>query len=70
MQIDDKNLAKAEDIGLLKAFKLTSSIATTNIVCFDKDGRIKKYASAEDVLREFYPLRLEYYQKRKVGYPF
>lgn len=66
VQIDEKNLNKAEDIGILKALKIQSSISTTNIVCFDKDGRLKRYSSAEDVMREFYPLRLEYYSKRKV----
>lgn len=58
---------KAEDIGLLKALKIQSTIATTNIVCFDKDGRLKRYSGPEDVMREFYPLRLEYYSKRKVS---
>lgn len=58
---------KAEDIGLLKALKIQSTIATTNIVCFDKDGRLKRYSGPEDVMREFYPLRLEYYTKRKVS---
>ncbi|KAJ8655655.1 hypothetical protein O0I10_008744 [Lichtheimia ornata] len=65
VQIDETNLNKAEDIGLLKALKIQSTIATTNIVCFDKDGRLKRYSGPEDVMREFYPLRLEYYSKRK-----
>ncbi|KAI9313726.1 DNA topoisomerase [Dichotomocladium elegans] len=65
VQLDLQNLNKAEDIGLLKVLKMTTSIATTNIVCFDKDGRLKRYETPEEVLREFYPLRLEYYQKRK-----
>ena len=32
---------------------------------FSPDGRIKKYETVEDILREFYHLRLSYYQKRK-----
>lgn len=51
----------------MKAFKITSTIATTNLVCFDKDGKLKKYETPEDILRDFYPLRLEYYEKRKVN---
>jgi DNA topoisomerase-2 len=66
LELDEKNLTKAEDIGLLKALKITSNINTTNIVCFDKNGKIKKYDSAEQILKEFYELRLEYYVKRKV----
>jgi DNA topoisomerase II len=33
---------------------------------FDPSGRIKKYDTAEDILREFFALRLVFYQKRKV----
>jgi len=36
------------------------------MICFDYDQKIKKYDSAEDILEDFYPIRLIYYQKRKV----
>lgn len=65
VEVDENNLAKAESIGILKALKMTSNINTTNIVCFDKDGKIKKYESPEEILKEFYVIRLEYYVKRK-----
>ncbi|KAF7726958.1 DNA topoisomerase 2 [Apophysomyces ossiformis] len=65
VELDDANLEKSQEIGLLKVLKLTSSISTNNLVCFDKEGKIKKYNSAEEILKEFYDLRLEYYQKRK-----
>ncbi|KAI7856115.1 DNA topoisomerase [Circinella umbellata] len=65
VQLEHDQLTKAEDIGLLKALRITSSIATTNIVCFDKDGKLKKYEDANEILKEFYPLRLEYYKIRK-----
>ncbi|KAI7907288.1 DNA topoisomerase [Cokeromyces recurvatus] len=65
VELDEKNLTKAEDMGLLKAFKITNSISTNNIVCFDKNGKIKKYESPEEILKDFYELRLEYYVKRK-----
>lgn len=67
IEVDEQNLTKAEDIGLLKALKMTSNINTTNIVCFDKNGKIRKYESPEEILKEFYVLRLEYYVKRKVN---
>ncbi|MED6157403.1 DNA topoisomerase 2 [Stylosanthes scabra] len=51
--------------GLLKKFKLTSTISTSNMHLFDADGKIKKYDSPEQVLEEFFPLRLEYYERRK-----
>ncbi|KAI9469897.1 MAG: DNA topoisomerase [Benjaminiella poitrasii] len=65
IELDEKNLTKAEDMGLLKAFKITSTLSTNNIICFDKDGKIKKYESPEDILKDFYELRLQYYVKRK-----
>lgn len=67
IELDQDNLTKAENLGLHKTLKLTSNINTTNFVCFDKDGKIKKYTSAEQILIEFYELRLDYYKQRKVN---
>jgi DNA topoisomerase-2 len=55
----------AEAEGLEKRFKLTSVINTSNLVCFDPQGRICKYENVEILMREFYGLRLNYYMKRK-----
>ncbi|KAF8349867.1 DNA topoisomerase II [Amanita rubescens] len=60
-----KELEKAEQQGLLEYFKLTGKINTSNMICFDFDGKIKKYDTPEEILEEFYPVRLAYYQKRK-----
>ncbi|KAL0063257.1 DNA topoisomerase 2 [Marasmius tenuissimus] len=65
IQMDPKELIKAEEKGLIEYFKLTSKITTSNMICFDFDGKIKKYDSPEEILEDFYPKRLEYYQKRK-----
>ncbi|KAF9258616.1 DNA topoisomerase II [Marasmius fiardii PR-910] len=65
IQMDPKELIKAEEKGLIEYFKLTSKITTSNMICFDFDGKIRKYDSPEEMLEEFYPKRLEYYQKRK-----
>ena len=34
-------------------------------VLFDSNGCIKRYECVEDILKEFFELRLTYYQKRK-----
>ena len=34
-------------------------------VLFDHNGCIKRYNSAEDILREFYDVRMDLYTKRK-----
>ena len=45
--------------------KLKSPITTTNMVLFNSENRIQKYASPEEILREFCLHRLDYYVKRK-----
>ena len=62
-----KELEKAEQQGLLEFFRLTSKINTSNMICFDFEGKIKKYDSPEEILEDFYSMRLAYYQKRKVS---
>lgn len=63
--MSEKDVARAEAEGLEKFFKLTTSINCTNMICFDSNGKIRKYESPEEILEDFYPLRLQYYQKRK-----
>ena len=64
--LNEKDMEKAEAQGLLEFFKLTSKINTSNMMCFDFDGKIKKYSSPEEIVEDFYPVRLAWYQKRKV----
>lgn len=37
-----------------------------NMVLFDSRGVIKRYETAEEILKEFYELRIEYYAKRRL----
>lgn len=64
--MSEKDMEKAEQQGLLEFFKLTGKINTSNMMCFDFDGKIKKYNSPEEIIEDFYPVRLAWYQKRKV----
>src|SRR6266852_6833349 len=43
-----KDVEKAEEQGLAEFFKLTSKINTSNMNCFDFDGKIRKYNSPGD----------------------
>jgi DNA topoisomerase-2 len=61
-------MAIAEKEGIEKKFKLTNTLNTTNMVCFDSENRIRKYNNTAEILEEFYALRLQSYQKRKVRY--
>jgi DNA gyrase/topoisomerase IV subunit A len=62
----EAEMKKAEEEGLEKRFKMTMPISTSNMVCFDLNSKIRKYTSAEEILEDFYPKRLEYYGIRKV----
>ncbi|XP_052620374.1 DNA topoisomerase 2 isoform X2 [Lactuca sativa] len=63
MTADQMNKARQE--GLLKKFKLTTTLSTSNMHLFDANGVIKKYDTPEQILEDFFPLRLDYYERRK-----
>jgi DNA topoisomerase-2 len=69
IKMEDKHMANALAKGLEETFKLATTMATSNIVLFDAQGRIHKYATVMDVMEEFYHIRLRYYEKRKVCLP-
>jgi DNA topoisomerase-2 len=48
-----------------KILKLETSIRTTNMHAFDAFGRIKKYESPLDIIRDWVEVRREFYVKRK-----
>ncbi|XP_057989505.1 DNA topoisomerase 2 [Hevea brasiliensis] len=63
--LSEEKMKEAKDEGLLKKFKLTTSISTNNMHLFDQKGMIKKYGSPEEILEEFFHYRFAYYEKRK-----
>ena len=48
-----KELEKAEHQGLHNFFRLSSKLNTSNMICFDFEGKIKKYNSLEEILEDF-----------------
>lgn len=48
----------------IQMFKLRRNINGTNMVAFDANNNVKKYASVYDILWEFYEYRLGFYKKR------
>lgn len=66
IQMDPTQMKKALTEGLEEKFKLQKQIATSNLVAFDLEGRIRKYAKVEDILEEFYVHRFAMYTKRKL----
>lgn len=65
IKLSSEEMAKSLKMGLMERFRLISTINLSNMVAFDPMGRIKKYDRPNDILRDFYYVRLEYYQKRK-----
>ncbi|CAH7676316.1 DNA topoisomerase II [Phakopsora pachyrhizi] len=63
--LTDKGKAAIKKDGIEKVFKLSTTISITNMVCFDSMGKIKRYLSPEQILDDYYDIRLDYYQKRK-----
>ncbi|CAJ0747951.1 13917_t:CDS:2, partial [Entrophospora sp. SA101] len=60
-----RKLNQMEDKGLDKSFKLTTTLATSNMVCININNKFVKYVTSLDIINEFYHKRLEYYVKRK-----
>ena len=51
--------------GLYAKFKLTSTLNNSNMTVFDPQSRIIKYEKPEDIMKEFYNFRLDFYVRRK-----
>uniref|UniRef100_A0A1A8U146 DNA topoisomerase 2 n=1 Tax=Nothobranchius furzeri TaxID=105023 RepID=A0A1A8U146_NOTFU len=65
VRMSEEKLAQAEAVGLHKVFKLQSSLTCNSMVLFDHMGCLKRYDSVQDILKEFFELRLHYYKLRK-----
>jgi DNA topoisomerase-2 len=51
--------------GVHKLLKLTTTVSTTNMHMFDAKLKLHKYDSVEEIIDDFYGVRLNMYQKRK-----
>src|SRR5690606_36743850 len=67
ISMTEDNLRRSID-SLHKTFKIQSTLSTTSMVLFDHNGCLRKYETPEEIINEFYPVRLEYYSKRKAYY--
>lgn len=65
IKMEEKYMKIALDKGLDEQFKLSKTMATTNLVAFDGQGRIHRYETPLDMMEEFYHIRLDFYHKRK-----
>ncbi|XP_056222802.1 DNA topoisomerase 2-alpha isoform X2 [Seriola aureovittata] len=65
VKMTEEKLREAEAAGLHKVFKLQSPLTCNSMVLFDHVGSLKKYESVQDILRDFFELRMRYYVLRK-----
>ena len=64
-----RDLESTEDVnginGVEKLLKLTSTISTTNMHMFNSECKLHKYENVEEIIEDFYKVRIQLYQKRK-----
>ncbi|KAJ7985019.1 hypothetical protein DPEC_G00360790 [Dallia pectoralis] len=65
VKMTEQRLVEAEAAGLHKVFKLQQPLTCNSMVLFDHVGSLKKYETVQDVLKDFYELRMKYYILRK-----
>jgi DNA topoisomerase-2 len=63
--MSEKSMKEAEEVGLYKKFQLQRNLSISNMHLFNAEGQIAKYDNPEQIMREFFDLRLGYYAKRK-----
>jgi len=63
--VPENQLGTVEDKGLHNVFKLQETISTTNMVLFDDKGCLRRFESVDQIMKEFYDVRVVMYDKRK-----
>jgi DNA topoisomerase-2 len=63
--VDVPKLSEMNDDKIQKSFKLQTTISCSNYVLFDAKGKIARYGSEIDILKEFFNLRKDLYEQRK-----
>ena len=48
-----------------KTMKLYSTLSTNNMHLFNDEEKLTKYSDVKEIIDSYFPIRLEYYQKRK-----
>lgn len=65
LQLSTEGIRIAEQGQLEKAFKLRTSVSLNNMFLFNASGKIQKYDTPLDIIREFAEVRLQVYEKRR-----
>ena len=66
VEMKEEDLRKVETgKGVHTFFKLQNTMSTTSMVLFDSFGCLRRFETPEEIMKEFYDLRLKMYDKRK-----
>ena len=65
VKFSPEQFREAEKTGLHKFFKLQKTLSLNSMVLFDHLGCLKRYESVNDILKEFFDVRIDLYRKRK-----
>ncbi|WFD30011.1 DNA topoisomerase (ATP-hydrolyzing) [Malassezia sp. CBS 17886] len=65
VELNPRGQEDIDRVGADAFFRLSTVLSTGNMVLFNPEGKIKKYASPLEILDDFYFLRLGFYQRRK-----
>jgi DNA topoisomerase-2 len=58
-------LAEMDNAAIEKVLKLTTTVSATNMYMFNAESKLKKYETVQEIIDEFYEVRIAVYQKRK-----
>lgn len=53
--------------GVEKLLRLTTTVSTTNMYLFDSQCKLQKYSFVEDIIEDYYKVRLSFYETRKTN---
>lgn len=65
IKIEFLNASTIDNCNIEKDLKLSSTISTNNMHLFDSDLCLQKYDSPEDILQDYYNVRIDLYEKRR-----
>ncbi|XP_066589354.1 DNA topoisomerase 2 [Prorops nasuta] len=63
--VSPNKLVELERDGLHKVFKLQTTTSITSMCAFDDNQCLRKYDSVIQIMKDFYDIRLKFYEKRK-----
>ena len=65
-ELVDKKLTTNENINELeKLLKLTTNLSTNNMHAFNHEEKLKKYNNTQEIIDDYYNIRMDYYKLRK-----